>query len=1089
MRVNGSRAFRLEPTGNEGAVNVVGGSRTNRIGGGVVGATLGGGGAVDYVVAGQQTAGPNVVEADFGTVDGGLQNRVLAGFVGGTVGGGGFNVVSNAFTGTIGGGQFNRVQADYAVVGGGLANLVQTNAAGSIIGGGVSNLVHGAAAAAAIGGGMLNEIGSLGFGAVVPGGLLNTASGPMSFAAGARARANHPGSFVWNGTALGSDFASTASNQFLILAPGGVGIGTNDPAGSALRVAGTVTATTFIGDGSGISNISADYASFTPTSFRATVADAAFALKVGEVDVGAAHFARSDVGNTFNGNQAFAGDVTATKFFGDGSGLTNVPLALESHVAGNAGYAYQLLDTNLANSGVSPLINAGDFARRDRTNTFMADQTILGNVTATKFFVDGSGLTGVAGGAQGPAGPMGPSGATGATGPPGPKGDTGAAGPAGPAGPQGPAGPPGPGGGAGGWALTGNVGTTPADNYLGTADNQPLELRVNGRRALRIQGTPAQDTIFGASLVGGFHGNTINSSLGSVIAGGGSGVFPNSISSSSTSAIGGGQGNAVEGGHNSVIAGGDSNRIKDGAVYGAIGGGGNNTVSNALGGVIGGGRTNILSGEDSTIGGGVGNSLAALRGTIGGGGGNTLSGNNSTVGGGVGNTLAGHNGTIGGGFVNTVSGPGSTIAGGSGNEAKSDFNAIGGGTGNIAESQGATVGGGIFNLAQGQSAVVSGGQQNQATGQFATVAGGRENEAAGDYSFAAGRKAKANHPGSFVWADSPFEEFAEDFATTANNQFLVRALGGVGINTAEPEGVFAVQLPKGKVSLANGEFTPELIMRGGPAPGILRVRRALEIWPNVEGTAPGTIDIRNQSGNATIVMDGNSGSLGLGIASPAEKLHVWTAAMAARVRVETAGANQATYVSVNSAAEWQAGIGGSAGNYTVLSADSGVPVFSATPAALPRVGIGRHPDAPGSTLQVGGTATFDSHVFVNGNLFALAVNPSSDRNMKVNFAPVSPREVLDKVAALPLSRWNYRADPQAEHIGPMAQDFRAAFGLGNDDKHIATVDADGVALAAIQGLDQKVDAEVAGLRAENSALRQRLERLERLVNQLTGGGQ
>ena len=57
--------------------------------------------------------------------------------------------------------------------------------------------------------------------------------------------------------------------------------------------------------------------------------------------------------------------------------------------------------------------------------------------------------------------------------------------------------------------------------------------------------------------------------------------------------------------------------------------------------------------------------------------------------------------------------------------------------------------------------------------------------------------------------------------------------------------------------------------------------------------------------------------------------------------------------------------------------------------------------------------------------------------------------------------WSYRASPEVRHVGPTAQDFRAAFGLGNDDKSIATVDADGVALAAIQGLNAKLEAKIA----------------------------
>lgn len=77
----------------------------------------------------------------------------------------------------------------------------------------------------------------------------------------------------------------------------------------------------------------------------------------------------------------------------------------------------------------------------------------------------------------------------------------------------------------------------------------------------------------------------------------------------------------------------------------------------------------------------------------------------------------------------------------------------------------------------------------------------------------------------------------------------------------------------------------------------------------------------------------------------------------------------------------------------------------------------------------------------------------SDRARKENFAAVDPVMVLQKVAALPIQTWNYKTqDPSIRHIGPTAQDFRAAFGLGENDTTINTVDADGTALAAIQGL-------------------------------------
>jgi hypothetical protein len=117
-----------------------------------------------------------------------------------------------------------------------------------------------------------------------------------------------------------------------------------------------------------------------------------------------------------------------------------------------------------------------------------------------------------------------------------------------------------------------------------------------------------------------------------------------------------------------------------------------------------------------------------------------------------------------------------------------------------------------------------------------------------------------------------------------------------------------------------------------------------------------------------------------------------------------------------------------------------------------------------------------------------AINPPSDRNLKENFTPVDGRDVLEKVAALPIARWNYKAETNTIHLGPVAQDFHAAFGLGTDDKHIATVDADGVALAAIQGLNQKVEEQRAALEqkeTEITKLQGEMAELKRLVGALT----
>ena len=98
----------------------------------------------------------------------------------------------------------------------------------------------------------------------------------------------------------------------------------------------------------------------------------------------------------------------------------------------------------------------------------------------------------------------------------------------------------------------------------------------------------------------------------------------------------------------------------------------------------------------------------------------------------------------------------------------------------------------------------------------------------------------------------------------------------------------------------------------------------------------------------------------------------------------------------------------------------------------------------------------------------------SDRARKENITKVDPATVLEKVAALPVSEWNYLGEGGVRHVGPMSQDFRAAFGLGNTDKGIASVDADGVALAAIQALKSELDA----LKKENADMRARLQQIE-----------
>lgn len=142
------------------------------------------------------------------------------------------------------------------------------------------------------------------------------------------------------------------------------------------------------------------------------------------------------------------------------------------------------------------------------------------------------------------------------------------------------------------------------------------------------------------------------------------------------------------------------------------------------------------------------------------------------------------------------------------------------------------------------------------------------------------------------------------------------------------------------------------------------------------------------------------------------------------------------------------------------------------------VGIGKID--PGTKLDVAGEIT------------CVAVNLTSDRNAKEEFKPVGGREVLAKVAALPITEWQYKTQGDARHIGPMAQDFHAAFAVGRDDKHITTVDADGVALAAIQGLNEKLEEQLRDKDARLEGLEKAVRELQQLVNKITthdGGAQ
>jgi hypothetical protein len=114
----------------------------------------------------------------------------------------------------------------------------------------------------------------------------------------------------------------------------------------------------------------------------------------------------------------------------------------------------------------------------------------------------------------------------------------------------------------------------------------------------------------------------------------------------------------------------------------------------------------------------------------------------------------------------------------------------------------------------------------------------------------------------------------------------------------------------------------------------------------------------------------------------------------------------------------------------------------------------------------------------NGNLtIAGTLTQLSTKEAKQEFEAVEPLEVLQKVVSMPITSWAYKADPTVRHIGPMAEDFHQNFSVGDNPKGISVTDSQGVAFAAIQGLNQIIaakDKEIADLKA-------RLDKIEAML--------
>lgn len=202
------------------------------------------------------------------------------------------------------------------------------------------------------------------------------------------------------------------------------------------------------------------------------------------------------------------------------------------------------------------------------------------------------------------------------------------------------------------WKVDGNAGLTPGTHYLGTPDQQPLDLRVNNQRGLRLQHTEV-DGLASVNLTGGHAGNTISTAVvGGVIGGGGLAGYPNRVTDSGGT-VGGGIAN---------VAGDDDGDNSDSATSATVAGGENNRAAESYA-AVGGGRTNTAAASYATVAGGRGNRALGLAAAIAGGRDNTATGDYSVVAGGEGNLATGAHAAVPGGEDNSALGSHSLAVG------------------------------------------------------------------------------------------------------------------------------------------------------------------------------------------------------------------------------------------------------------------------------------------------------------------------------------------------------------------------------------------------------------------------------------------
>lgn len=366
------------------------------------------------------------------------------------------------------------------------------------------------------------------------------------------------------------------------------------------------------------------------------------------------------------------------------------------------------------------------------------------------------------------------------------------------------------------------------------------------------------------------------------------------------------------------------------------------------------------------------------------------------------------------GVAGAVIAGGGAPSGGFSGAGSGDFNAVSDNDGVVGGGFGNKTGNFDANPQNAAFATVAGGLFNGASAEGATVSGGRANGAAGYASMVPG--------GELARAGG-------DFSFAAGRRAKVRD----ATQSGDADG------DNGSFVWADSQdldFTST-----GPNQFLVRADRGMAIntnipAPNSSLTVEGRTALNGNVGVADV------GNMSFG-ANTRQMLNLWNAEYGIGVQSSTA------YLRSN---ENFAFYTGGAHNNGALEPGTG-----------------------GTRLMLITTNPAPAGAVATGRVRAAVFESISDRAMKTSFADIDPLDVLGRVVAMPIDTWSYRNFPGERHLGPVAQDFYAAFGLGSTDTTISNVDAAGVSLAAIQGLNAKLEASNAALRAELDALRTMLE--------------